>query len=109
MRLIDLQPRWIERAGERVMFIFKCPHCPGSTTWLSCKRVAMKTSEQYDLIAAHCADLRDDGALHEVVSTKQDVAWTIIGDDFETMTVSPSIDASPSGDWHGFIRNGEIQ
>ena len=27
---------------------------------------------------------------------------------FETMTVTPSLDGSAAGNWHGFITNGEI-
>lgn len=34
--------------------------------------------------------------------------WDLLGqDDFETLTLTPSIDASASGHWHGFITNGE--
>ena len=32
--------------------------------------------------------------------------WQRTGDTFETLTLSPSVDASP--DWHGWIRNGEM-
>jgi hypothetical protein len=40
--------------------------------------------------------------------------WTRTGDTFETLTLTPSIDASGSGiafdgHWHGFIRNGAIE
>lgn len=35
--------------------------------------------------------------------------WNRTGDNYETMTLSPSIDASASGHWHGFISNGEIR
>ena len=37
-----------------------------------------------------------------------DHLWTRTGDTFDTLTLSPSIDASASGHWHGFITNGEI-
>jgi hypothetical protein len=30
------------------------------------------------------------------------------GDDFERMTVTPSVDASQAGHWHGFINYGHI-
>jgi hypothetical protein len=43
-----------------------------------------------------------------VVPPKPEFAWSIDRPDFETMNVTPSIDASASGHWHGFIRNGEI-
>ena len=35
--------------------------------------------------------------------------WTKTGDTFDTMTLTPSIDTSAAGHWHGFITNGEIQ
>jgi hypothetical protein len=44
-----------------------------------------------------------------IVATAADCAWNISTKDFETVTVTPSIDASKSGNWHGFIVNGEIK
>jgi hypothetical protein len=45
-------------------------------------------------------------------TAKTSFAWTIVGGieiaSFETMAVTPSIDGSPGGLWHGFITNGEI-
>ncbi len=40
---------------------------------------------------------------------KEDCAWTAASNDFDVMTVAPSIDASASGHWHGNITNGQIQ
>jgi len=34
--------------------------------------------------------------------------WQRTGETFEDMTLSPSIDASNSGHWHGHITNGEV-
>ncbi len=35
--------------------------------------------------------------------------WDLQGqDDFESLTLSPSVDASASGHWHGFVRLGDI-
>lgn len=34
--------------------------------------------------------------------------WTASGDDFETLTVQPSIDTSGKGHWHGHVTNGRI-
>lgn len=34
--------------------------------------------------------------------------WTRSGETYETLTLTPSIDASAHGHWHGFIRNGAI-
>lgn len=37
------------------------------------------------------------------------IHWQRHGDTFEAMTLMPSVDASASGHWHGFITNGEIR
>ena len=107
MKLTDLSPRWIERDGEKVLFIFKSPTDPTGKRWLSCKRVTMDVLDQHELILAACPDMNERDVAG-VAPSREGFAWTINGDDFATMTVTPSIDASPSGDWHGFITNGEI-
>lgn len=43
------------------------------------------------------------------VPSKTDFAWGRTGDDFETLSITPSIDASAAKHWHGFITNGEIR
>lgn len=49
---------------------------------------------------------------HGVQGCKQGTHWAIAGGienaAFETLTVTPSLDGSPGGNWHGFITNGEI-
>lgn len=35
--------------------------------------------------------------------------WTRDGDNFDTLTISPSVDASATGHWHGFIQGGQIK
>jgi hypothetical protein len=51
----------------------------------------------------------EDGWNVTHVLTKDDTAWNVSSRDFETMTVTPSLDASASGNWHGFITAGEIK
>lgn len=34
--------------------------------------------------------------------------WQRTGETFETLTLSPSVDVSKYGCWHGHIQNGEI-
>jgi hypothetical protein len=42
-------------------------------------------------------------------TTRQyNLRWQRSGETFETLSISPSIDASGIGHWHGFITNGEI-
>jgi len=39
------------------------------------------------------------------------VLWTRVGDTFETLSLSPSIDASKTheGGWHGHVRGGWVE
>jgi hypothetical protein len=34
--------------------------------------------------------------------------WTMGGQTFEDLTLTPSIDVSAAGHWHGFITNGDV-
>jgi hypothetical protein len=101
MKLTDLSPRWIYK---NKMFTFLCPHC--RKTWLTCKRVAMNDRQQWDIF--HEAFSCDTGDAAWPVGCKEDVAWKFSGFDFATMSVTPSLDASKSGHWHGHITNGQI-
>lgn len=108
MRLTDLEPRWI--LGNTV-FAFKCPHC--REFFLCCKSIPMSHSEQEALFER---EFGEDWNMF-VVPMREDTCWSISGTiptdpqaAFPTdLTVRPSIDASTSGCWHGFITNGEVQ
>lgn len=101
MRLTDLDPRWLTPD----VFMFRSP--VGHGYWLCCPRVKMTHNEQWDLFEAD-RTRRGIGDAAVVVGWKEDCIWSYAGNDFETMTVTPSVDASASGNWHGFITNGEI-
>jgi hypothetical protein len=101
IRLIELEPRWL---SEQV-FAFRCPHC--KQIWLTCKNVVMGFGQQRDLAIA--ANLEPIGPRYGAVLTDEACAWKWESTDFATMSVTPSIDASKSGHWHGFITNGEIK
>lgn len=105
MKLSELEPRWITPD----MFIFRNP--TGGNDWLTCKRVAMPMKEQQWAVWGDYMDpsTKTEWAGKSVVLTTPDCAWRFDGYDFETLTVTPSVDASASGNWHGFITNGEIR
>lgn len=63
----------------------------------------MKVSDQIDLFEKVLADK----SLENIVPCGKDTSWEIKGT-FENMTVKPSLDASASGHWHGFITDGII-
>jgi hypothetical protein len=97
MRLIELQPRWWSaHAGEhdgghdRHGVTFLCPHCK-----------TQRLGVAFDHSPAHL-DLPNTPYAENV--------WHAEGDtSFETLTLTPSVDASSCGHWHGFITNGEIR
>lgn len=132
MKLVDLEPRWLESNGQRVAIMFRCPcsACVGKADiWLTCFFVAAGTLPRvpneypieslrgwrgeralfYEQLKAVGHPDPVEGAFHDVVDCRADYAWNMIGEDFATMSVTPSIDASASGHWHGFITNGEIR
>lgn len=96
MKLTDLSPCWLSPD----VFMFKSPS--GAGDWLTCKRVTMSFADQMKLIYEDHPDLKGQSVVHTV----PDMAWKFDGNDFETMTVTPSLDCSASGNWHGFITNG---
>lgn len=99
MTLLELRPRWVHQD----IFIFFCPHC--RKVWLSCKRVKMPLHEQMEILAE---SVRGE-ELKEVVPCREGMAWSMRGA-FEkgNFTVTPSLDASKSGHWHGHITKGFI-
>lgn len=83
MKLIDLAPKWITsnvyRKGMGISF--NCPHCEDKIIVLFLNPL--------------------DGGFADT-----NCKWARIGEKFETMTITPSIDVS--GHWHGFITDGEV-
>jgi len=99
MKLTDLDPRWAvdadiviggvnrhydDRHGMAISF--DCPCCGGAT------RLAVWFKNPIDGLPP-----TDDASK----------LWTRSGETFEELTLSPSIDASAHGHWHGHIRDGE--
>lgn len=100
MKLIDLEPLWLSPD----VFMFKSPIEGGD--WITCKRIPMSLSDQWELADEKAPK---DIPRNRIVPCKADISWKFQGNDFNTLTVTPSIDGSKSGNWHGFITNGEIK
>ena len=99
MRLIDLKPRWyaLEEGGPRVGLSFLCPHCMSQRLCVSFHHKGRELMDDTYIHAHHGGDEREH-------------IWNLdSAEDFNTLTLSPSIDASKSGHWHGFIQGGEIR
>lgn len=89
MRLVDLEPRWSTEYGDNrhgLGITFLCPCC-------------LKTR-----IGVAFSNPVDGGPPSSRV-----LKWQRTGDTFETLSLSPSLDASRQGHWHGFITNGEVR
>jgi hypothetical protein len=98
VRLINLEPRWfcLEAGGARVGLTFDCPHCLAQRLGVAFHRQGHAAIEDVYIRAHHGGN--PDGFIWELNS----------GEDFENLTLTPSIDASKSGHWHGFISGGEV-
>lgn len=118
MRLTELEPQWLERDGRKVGVMFLCPHC--REAWLTCFWVAMPTwgaevdapymwEGQFGFIREALDRQGWDEPENNVVPCKAGLAWQWNGEGFERMSLTPSLDASASGHWHGFITDGEIR
>lgn len=95
MKLEELEPRWwcFEAGGPRVGLTFLCPHC---------KQTRLGVAFHH---RGH--EAIDDAYIH--AHEDRNFIWTESGEDFASLTITPSIDASKSGHWHGSITNGEIR
>jgi hypothetical protein len=99
MNLLDLEPHWLvlEQGGPRVGLTFLCPHCRTQRLAICFHHHGQEVIEDSYILAHHGAN-----------DTQH--IWDLEGqDDFATLTLTPSIDASSSGHWHGLISGGEIR
>lgn len=112
-KLVELEPHWLEWGRRKVGLMFLCPHC--RVTWLSCMFEptplhargpgrGVDTPNQFALFTK----IIGEHHAHDVVPCNKAVAWTRTTDDFNTMSITPSLDASAAGHWHGYVKNGEI-
>lgn len=108
MRLSALNPRWWGNEGRILGISFLCPHC--TTTRLGVAFAnPVNGGPPSPIVTADAMPKVMKAHLHE--SLTFDVPpghlWTRTGEDFETLTLQPSIDASKAGHWHGNVTNGE--
>lgn len=114
MRLTELDPRWAVFAsmspGCKQGLTFLCPHCKAIRLGVffdqpicGCKPVDL---DFYQKSQRDVDSPLHSPELHDVHMGR--VLWHREGDSFENLTLTPSVDASAFGHWHGFITGGEI-
>ena len=108
MKLTDLEPRWYSVGDSKGIsgISFLCPHCKQT-----------RLNVRIDSATPHITQVDHDNDITTAPINVQ--IWQISGDaptfdgeshgGFENVTLTPSVDASASGHWHGFITNGEIK
>jgi hypothetical protein len=97
MKLTELKAWWF----SGTTFAFRCPHC--QSIWLTCTTVPTPLEVQMEAADRAFGD-------QPYVLCKPTVGWALKDGNryFETMSVTPSLDASEAGHWHGHITNGQI-
>ena len=96
MKLADLNPQWFAEPGRQGQGLnFNCP-CP------KCSAIPNGSPQQLRVLSVWFANPLDGQGSY------LNAGWQRVGETFETLTITPSIDASKSGHWHGWIRDGEV-
>jgi len=99
MRLTDLRPAWIsqpDRDGQGIAF--DCPCC-GTARLAVPFANPLDGGEPMPLTA---------GVWRSLI-VPEGGPWERSGDDFESLSLSPAIDASGAGHWQGSITSGDIE
>src|SRR5918911_4918664 len=105
MKLIDLQPRWWGDGDRRRLGItFLCPHCRSVRLGIAFANPpdgGQPHSLQTTSIMWHIHEAR-------TFDVPPGCLWQRTGETFDTLSLTPSVDASKSGHWHGIITNGVV-
>jgi len=112
MLLSELEPRWWAEAGRHKQGVsFLCPHCvlakdPNPQRLGVAFANPIDGGAQVKLgLEVHLTNVHD----LRLYDVPPGFHWTRIGDTFETLSLTPSVDCSRSGHWHGHITAGEIR
>lgn len=106
VKLGELTPRWFtlghwaSESPFRIGLTFECPHCRSERLG-----VLFDPPIDPDGIQARAQFAYDPATYGAAVGMH---VWKREGDTFDTLTLTPSVDGSQVGHWHGFITNGTI-
>lgn len=104
MKLTDLNPRWLTMSQYTL---------PGGTLcfprWSGEKRVGCGVTFDDPTNPQQRLGVFFENPIDGLPPADGQKLWHREGDSFDNLTLTPSIDASASGGWHGFITKGNIQ
>src|ERR1035437_4413697 len=102
MRLIELQPRWFKPGtfveDWKIGITFLCPKCRNHRLGVVF-RVPVSPNPMNEMESNSWSNMLKFGY--------KDRVWDRVGVTFDTLTLTPSMDWSRFGCWHGNITNGE--
>ena len=110
MKLTDLDPRWLEKDGKRVGLMFRCPLDPSNEKRLQAVffRPTPPTPDQWDITDAVLGRESNHLVQHCNPEAHWDCAPPAEEATFDNISITPSVDGSAGGNWHGHITNGQI-
>lgn len=104
MKLTDLKPHWIGFGKEwnqiKTGISFLSPLGTG-------QRLGVLFSNPIDPLNLGWNTVQN--AVEHPVDLMHQSLWQRSGEDFESLTLTPSLDFSKYREWHGFITSGEIK
>jgi hypothetical protein len=106
MKLSELDPRWFTQreSPDLIGVTFDCPCCGPDG-----KATSLGTKYRPRLGVLFVEEIDRDGLPNDVHWTVAGKKWHRTGETFDTLTLSPSIDCSAFGHWHGHVTNGEVK
>lgn len=114
VKLTDLNPHWVSALGvpagtklgirfdspinreDKIAVFFKNPVCGSPAVDL----------EELLRVQCDCDHPKYEQWLHD--HHIGSCLWQRTGDSFENLTLTPSIDCSKWGGWHGYLTNGQV-
>jgi len=109
VKLIDLNPQWLTVNGKRIGFTFISPRGGHDGKRLYRQSCFINPPCTRDQLAAFSALHGEDAIVQPCnPNAKWQIAGGIDAADFATISVTPSLDGSAGGLWHGYITNGQI-
>lgn len=97
--IVDLDPHWIRDAASRVVGVrFACPTCTSLEGAVNICVLFRNPLDGGQGAPEGCGLPGDNGGER----------WERAGSTFETLTLSPSVDCSRCGHWHGFVAKGDV-